>query len=332
MRTDGYEALSRALEPVRRILLTTHIHPDGDAIGSVLALRSILEAAGRDAEVVLDDEIPEKYRFLVDAPVHRPDEAFDLSARRDPYEMIVYVDASSRDRVGVVEEKREDWAAEGAVFVNIDHHAGNDGYGDVMILEPDRASSGELVLKVAAALGVTLSPQIADQLFTAVLTDTGRFQFSNADPPSFRAAAEMVEAGADPSRVAQRIYFERPAAFYRLLGRLFSAMECHEEGRICFVTLSTEVAREYFPEGEVDTEGIVDFTVQIGGVQLGAFVRQTGPDVWRASLRSRGDGDVRELAERFGGGGHAKAAGCEIRGTIDEVKQQLLDAMEGYLE
>ncbi|MFO7768971.1 MAG: DHH family phosphoesterase [bacterium] len=332
MKTEGYEALASALEPVRRILLTTHIHPDGDAIGSVLALRNILTATGRKADLVVDDEIPQKYRFLVDGPVHRPDEEFDRMAREDPYEMIIYVDASSIDRAGSVEESRGRWTTDGAVLVNIDHHAGNDGYGDVVILEPDRASSGELVLKVAAALGVAISPAIADQLFAAVLTDTGRFQFSNADPPSFRAAAEMVEAGADPSRVAQKVYFERPAAFFRLLGRLFSDMERHLGGRICLLTMPQETVREFSPDGQMDTEGIVDFTVQIEGVQLGAFLRQTDREVWRASLRSRGSADVREVAEGFGGGGHAKAAGCEVRGGVEEVKKQLLDAMEGYLE
>lgn len=332
MKSEGYEALNRALEPVRRVLLTTHFHPDGDAIGSVLALRNILESTGRQADVVLDDEIPEKYRFMVDAPLHRPDEAFDARAGDRPYEMLIYVDASARDRVGAVEEKKDRWVTEGALLVNIDHHIGNEGYGDVVILEPERASSGELILKLAAVLGVALSPQIADQLFAAVLTDTGRFQFANSDPASFRAAAELVEAGADPSGVAQKVYFERPAAFYRLLGRLFSDMECRSGGRICILTMDQETAREFFPDGHMDTEGIVDFTAQVEGVQLGAFLRQTGPGIWRASLRSRGRADVRGLAEQFGGGGHAKAAGCEIHGGEEEVRQRLLEAMEGYLE
>ncbi len=325
---EGLNTFRDALAKAGRVLLSTHVNPDGDAVGSLLGLRRVLRAYGVEATAVLADPVPVKYIFLVDEPVFGPgDEELARSTAAAPFDLVVFIDASERERVGEVAERFPQWSRPGALLVNIDHHIGNTGFGDIVILDPERASSGELVLEVADVLGVTVDPVTARQLYTAVLTDTGRFQFSNTNEACLRAAGRLVTAGADPQTIAERIYFERPAAFYRLLGHLFEHMTLHAEGRICVFRVSLDETAAFFRDGPYDSEGIVDFTVQVEGVEIGAFLRQTGEKTFRASLRSRGEINVRAIAETFGGGGHEKAAGCTLEGEMSEVLGRLIDTM-----
>lgn len=329
---EQIDRLGDLLAESERVLVTTHYHPDGDAIGSSLALRRIFRAAGKEAAVVIDDVVPEKYEFLLDDPIWQVEgSALDRVAGLAPFDLVVFVDASDRERVGKVLDHLEKWTTADAPVVNIDHHIGNEEFGEVVILDGARASSGEIVLRIARRLGLPVDSAAATQLYAAVLTDTGRFQFSNTDPEALRAAADLIEEGADPTDIAERIYFERPSGFFRLLGRLFTGMELHGNGRICVLTMQESTARDFAKDGPMDTEGIVDFTVQINGVELGAFIREVGPGAWRASLRSRGRHDVRGVAESFGGGGHEKAAGCRLEGTMQEAKDALVAAMEQLL-
>jgi phosphoesterase RecJ-like protein len=329
----GLAALRRALEDVDRILILTHVNPDGDAVGSVLALRGILESIGKHASVVIPDTITRKYQFLVDKPVLKPDspELESLEAE-ERFQMLIFVDASERERAGNVLDHLDRWMSENALEVNIDHHVSNDNFGDIAIIDPDRASAAELVLQLAETLDVDISPVIAGQLFAAVLTDTGRFQFGNTDSNSLSAAAQLVTAGADPSLIAQRIYLERPAPFYQLLGNLLSSIELYHDGRTCLMTMTSDLIDTYFPNGRMDSEGIVDFTIQVEGVEVGVFIRQTGENAFRASLRSRSEVDVRMIVETFGGGGHEKAAGCGLEGSLSDVRERIITEVEKWLK
>ena len=249
----------------------------------------------------------------MDRPVLKPDspELEDLE-EAERFQMVIFVDAAERERAGTVLDYLDRWMAPGALEVNIDHHISNDTFGDIVIIDPDRASAAELVLQLAETLGVDLSPVIAGQLYAAILTDTGRFQFGNTDSRSLKAAAKLVEEGADPSRIARHIYMERPVSFYRLLGNLLSSMELHHDGRISLMAMTSDIIATYFPDGHLDSEGIVDFTTQVEGVEVGIFLRQTGDDTFKASLRSHDGIDIRLVVEAFGGGGHENAAGCGI--------------------
>lgn len=326
---EALQRLKKVLAGVRRVLVSTHINPDGDAVGSVLGLRRILRSRGLEVEIVMNDPVPPKYRFLVDDPVLGPQEPV---AAAGMFDLAVFVDASEKERVGQVWDRLDGWLQPGALLVNIDHHVGNDGYGDIVLLDPGRASAGELVLEIADVLDVGIDKTMADQLFAAVLTDTGRFQFSNTNEGCLRAAGRLVAAGADPQMLADRIYYERPAAYYRLLGHLFERMEIHADGRICLFRVTSDEAAAFFGEEGYDSEGIVDYTVQIEGVEIGVFVRQTGPERFRASLRSRGRVNVRPIAEAFGGGGHEKAAGCTLEGSLEEVRDLLVTRMTQGLD
>ncbi len=330
--TEGSEALKEALESVDRILIVTHVNPDGDAVGSVLGLRGILEAAGKRAEVVLADDISSKYQFLIDRPVlHVGDPLLSSLTEEDLFQIVIFVDASERERVGSVLDRLHTWLVEGAPEVNIDHHISNNRFGDIVIVDPERASSAELVMCVAQELGIELTSGVADQLFAAILTDTGRFQYINTDEHCLRAAAALVEAGADPSRIAQRIYLERPVLFYQLLGHLLSTIELYHDGRTCVMTMPRELVANFFPDGSMDSEGIVDFTVQMENIEVGIFIRQTGEGVYRASFRSRGTVDVQRIVKAFSGGGHESAAGCEVLGSQEEVKERIVTEVGKWL-
>jgi len=330
---NGMEALKRALEDVDRVLISTHVNPDGDAVGSVLGLRGILESIGKKAEVVISDSITGKYQFLIDKPVYKPDSPeLENLEEAERFQMVIFVDAAERERAGNVLDHLDKWISPGALEVNIDHHISNDVFGDIVIVDPARASAAELVLQLAETLGADLSPVIASQLFAAILTDTGRFQFGNTDSRSLQAAAKLVDNGADPSTIAQRIYLERPVTFYRLLGNLLSSIELHHDDSICVMAMTSDDIATYFPDGQVDSEGIVDFTVQIEGVKVGIFLRQIGDDAFKASLRSHGAADMRMVVEAFGGGGHENAAGCGIEGSLEDVKELIVSEVKKWLK
>lgn len=330
--TDGMAAFRDALEGVGTVIVTTHVNPDGDAVGSVLGMRTILERTGRKVEIVLSDPVPPKYRFLIDHPIRTiGDPELDGLAGDGSVGMVIYIDASEQKRIGNVLDWLSGWVDERVVTVNIDHHISNDAFGDIVIIDPDRSSAAELVLEAADVLGVELSAAAADQLFAGVLTDTGCFQYSNTNVESLEAAGALVRAGASPSVVADRIYHQRTLYFYRLLGHLLGTMEVVHEGRTCVMKLTTEAARSLWPEGEMDTEGIVDYTVKIEKIEVGIFLRETGDGTCRASLRSRGDVNVQEVTAPLGGGGHAAAAGCTLAGSLDETAAVLLSEVEKHL-
>lgn len=331
--SNGLEALKRALEDVDRVLISTHMNPDGDAVGSVLGLRGILESIGKQVEVVISDSITRKYQFLIDKPVLKPDShELENLEETERFQMVIFLDAAERKRMGDVLDHLDRWMSPGALEVNIDHHVSNGVFGDIVIVDPDRASAAELVAQLAETLGVDLSPVIASQLFAAIMTDTGRFQFGNTNSRCLQAAAKLVSEGADPSTIARHIYMERPVFFYRLLGHLLSSLEIHHNGRISLMAMTSDDIGTYFQNGRMDTEGIVDFTTQIEGVEVGIFLRQTGIDIFKASLRSHDGIDIRLVVNAFGGGGHENAAGCTIEGSLEDVKEQIVSEVKKWLK
>ncbi len=330
---EGFVELRDTLEGIERVLLTTHVNPDGDAIGSVLGMRSILEQLGKTVEIVVCDPVPPKYRFLLDRPVRiLGDSELEEMVKKEKFGMVIYLDASEQQRAGAVVEWCDEWIDESVVVVNIDHHISNDSFGDIVILDPERSATAELVLEAASVLDAEVTLQAANQLFAGVLTDTGSFQYSNTNVMSLTAAGVMVKAGASPAMVADQIYHQRCLSFYRLLGYLLGTMELHHQGRTCVMMLPAENAKALWPEGEMDTEGIVDYTVQLKGTEVGIFLRETTGDTLRASLRSRGNVNVQKVTELLGGGGHASAAGCTLNGTLNSARDALLAEVEKHLE
>lgn len=304
-----------ALRHNERFVVTTHENPDGDALGSLLATTLALRAAGKEAEMYLFGEVPlpDEYRFMeLDGLVRG--EPLDASRR-----VLVAVDCANESRLGRDPERLLESAD---LVVDIDHHHDNTRFGDVNLIVPHASSTGEILREVIRGLGVELTPEIAEALYIAIVTDTGRFQYSNTSPESLRLAAELVEAGADVHRVFQGIYENVAFAKLKLLARALERAEVLEGGRV----IVSHLEREDFERAGAEepfSEGIIDYLRAVEGAEIAALIRQpptaNGP-TRRVSLRTTEDGlDVSAIARKSGGGGHRQAAGFPSEASVGEI-------------
>jgi phosphoesterase RecJ-like protein len=312
----------------RRFLLATHVHPDGDAVGALVGLGLFLDELGKDALFIMDDPVPRIYQFLdPDGRVRRYD-----PERDDPQiaacDAAVVLDVGSLDRVGRVGEALRKHSVPTAC---IDHHATNDGFADINAVDRGAASTSSLVLDLMRAMGRTPSARAAEALFTGLATDTGWFRFPNASPQALRDAAELIESGAEPSRIYGKVYEELSWPRTRLLGRAMATLQEDAGGRIAYFT----VTREMFQETgalESEVEGFVDNFREIGGVEIIIFFRERPEGGTRVSMRAKGDADVGSLAASLGGGGPRAAAGATLDDPLSSAIPTVLAAARRLLE
>jgi phosphoesterase RecJ-like protein len=313
------EALLKRLRDARRLLITSHVSPDGDAVGSSLAMARLLRGIGKSTLVWLRDEVPAVYRHLPGAErIHvgsQPPAGYP-----GDFDTVVVMECPSLERTGLEKELR------GPRILNIDHHLGNTLYGDANWIETGAPACGELVHRVAEALKLRVDAETATILYLTLVSDTGNFRFSNASPEAFDAAASLVRSGARPEQVALWLYESQPEASVRLLGEMIASLELHGGGRIATALLSQEMfERSGATVG--DSEGLVDVPRSIAGVEAVGLLRQTGERQWKISLRSRGAVDVERLAARWGGGGHKNAAGARLEGSAEEARRAVVDGL-----
>ena len=314
IQTAELEAVAEAIRSHDRFLVTTHENPDGDALGSILAMSLALEQLGKDAVMYLSGNVPlpHEYGFMELGAVRRtpPDDAAER--------VVLALDCANERRLGPDPALLE--AA--PLVVDVDHHHDNSRFGDVNLVVPDASSTGEILRDVFADLGVRLTPEIAEALYIAVVTDTGRFQYANTTPRALRLAAELVEAGANVHRVFQDVYENVACAKIKLLARALEKARQVEGGRI----IVSDLERSDFDAAGAEepfAEGIIDFLRAVEGTELVALIRepptQNGP-TRRVSLRTRAEGiDVSAIARKSGGGGHRQAAGFSSEATVDEI-------------
>src|SRR5581483_10184737 len=287
------------IERRERFVLTSHARPDGDAVGSTLACSEVLRQMGKQAEVVLHDGLPRVYQHLPFAP--RVSKAERVNASYDAA-ILLECDNLQRTRLEGLERQ---------FLINIDHHRSGRAFAHVNWIDPNAVATGELVYKLARAAGVKITPEIATCLYTAVLTDTGAFMFEGTNQHTFELARELVLAGADPVRCARPIYFGHSTAKLRLLGLALSALQ--REGPLAWIWVTQE-QMDRTGAKEEDCEGLVNYALSIGDVEVAVFFRELPGGRFRVSLRSKGKLDVAHVAEEFGGGGHACASGCSVAG------------------
>src|SRR6516162_3286897 len=302
-QTTDLQAIADALREHERFLVVTHENPDGDALGSLLALSIALRGLGKDVVMYLaaGAPLPREYGFMPLGDLVREPPA-DAAER-----VLVAVDCASEHRIGDPEA-----IARTPLTLDIDHHHDNTRFGDVNLVVPDASSTGEVLRDVFAELDVALTPELAEPLYIALVTDTGRFQYSNTTPKSLRLAAELVEAGADIHAVFQEVYESVEFAKLKLLARALGRAEVLEGGRI----VVSHLLRGDFAEvgaSEPYSEGIIDYLRAVEGAELAVLIREhlnRGAQAHKGSLRSSIDElDVSAIARRFGGGGHRQAAG-----------------------
>jgi phosphoesterase RecJ-like protein len=310
------EKIVAALKACNTVLISVHRNPDGDALGSQLALMLALEKMGKVVTAHNLDPVPEIYRFLPQSgriKTGRP-----VLGRYDAY---IVVDADP-PRSGLFDKT---YPAD--VLINIDHHITNPREWPLTWLDPGASAAGEMVYKLVQQLGVSLDRDIALCLYTAIFTDTGSFRYSNTSPESMRISATLLETGADPWLVTENVYESFAYRRLKLLGAVLSGMERSADGRVAWVVITDELYQQTGTTAE-DTDNFVNFVRSVKGVEVAVLFRQTAPAQYKISLRSKGRVDLSGLAQSLGGGGHKNAAGGVLDGTLKDIKSRVLDELD----
>jgi len=302
----------RQIEQRDRFVLTSHARPDGDAIGSALACCQVLRAMGKQADVVLHDGVPRIYRALPFA-----DQVLQSNRVAGDYEAAIILECDSIHRTRL--EGLEDH-----FLINIDHHVSGRPFANVNWIDPHAVATAEMVFRLAHEAGAQFSPEIATCLYTALMTDTGSFMFQGTNQHTFGLARELVLAGADPSHCARNIYFAHSVAKMRLLGEALRNLNTEDHVGWTWVT---QEQMERCEAKEEDCEGLVNYVLSIGEVEVAAFFRELPGGRYRVSLRSKGKLDVSRVAEGFGGGGHECASGCSLDGPLTQAVRKVLEML-----
>ncbi len=312
-------AIADAIRSRRRFVLSSHARPDGDSIGSQLAMAYALKALGKDVTVINADAAPPPLMAFPGVSEIR------IAPRADgDFEAAIIMECGDLARTGVQGLDR-------FFVINIDHHPGNTGYGGINWFDPSAAACGEMIFDLVPALGVPLSVEIATHIYLAILTDTGSFHYSSLTPRTFDICRATLEAGVDPVLVARNVYDSNNMGRLKLFGAVLSAMQIDQTGRIAIVYLDHEMAREAGGTYE-DTEGLINLPLTVKEIQAVVFFKQDQGDQYRVSMRSKSEIDIGAVAKQFGGGGHKNAAGCTVSGPIDELRKLFLEKLEQAID
>ncbi|MBI5419830.1 MAG: bifunctional oligoribonuclease/PAP phosphatase NrnA [Deltaproteobacteria bacterium] len=314
---NNIEAICRVLREKDRFLIACHENPEGDAIGSELALALALRKIGKTATVLNADPVPGNLTFLPGAD----SVVFEEDGSR--YEVAVVVDCGAPERTGHVEAELRKCP----IMVNIDHHRTNGGCGDFCLVDPEAAATGMLIYRVLSGMGVEIDYDVAVNIYVAILTDTGSFHYANTSPEAFQIAGEMIRRGIDPWAVAEQVYETQSPDRLRLLGRVLSSLELSAGGRVAAITTMKKDLAEFSARKDF-LEGFINYPRSVVGVEVAVAFREESNGDFRVSFRSKGRVDVSEVAQAFGGGGHRNAAGCSLPGSLPEVKRRVFEALE----
>jgi phosphoesterase RecJ-like protein len=302
-------------------LLTTHVNPDGDGLGSEVAVAQWLAGFGKSTRALNDSLVPEAYTFLtreVKLEAFEPELAERRFAECDA---VIVLDTSNRQRIGRLAPLLDRFPLPIAV---VDHHVSHvHGFGQVNVIEPDASSTGEIVYDLIRESGAQLTPSIAEALYVALMTDTGSFRYSNTDSHAHRMAAELLGHGLDPQKIHAQVHAHASAGRLRFFGEVLARLELLEQGRMVVMEASPEQFQRHGLTG-ADTEGLVDMPRNIAGVDVVALFSEVEPGKVKVSLRSTGRIPIDPVCARLGGGGHPHAAGVLLRGTRAEARARVL--------
>jgi len=309
-----FRRIKEILEQHRQFLITTHIHPDGDCMASVLLFASILDHLKKPYRILLDDDLPKKFDFL---PGIRRIHRFDPQAVYEKPDVVVILDLSSMDRLGAVQRI----IPPGSKIIQMDHHPNDQGLGHVSVLDDRESSTTELVYLFMLYCDLPITRDAATLVYTGIVCDTGRFLFPNTTSQSLKICSEMIQKGASPETIARRLYFRSSQNTLRALAKALSTVEFHLDGRVSCMHLNKD---EFNHNEKIDTEGFIDSLLAVDGTEVEVFMLKIKPRLYKVSFRSKEKVDVNEVAQCFGGGGHSRASGCQIEGSVEEVKETIL--------
>ncbi len=322
MTRDPAVAVAR-LRRAKRALITSHAAPDGDAIGSEIGFAELAQRLGVEAAIFNRDPHSATLDFLPGLESISVTRELPRGFEHD-YDLVVALECPDVDRPGFAGLDR-------LPILNIDHHRDNACYGEVNYLDENAPAVGEMVLAMAESAGVTVTPTMAANLYTALVTDTGDFRYSNATPRAFGGAARLVAAGAQPARIAEALWEHNPARVVRLTATVLGTLELLAGGRLAVITCDRAMLEASGARPE-DTENLINIPRAIEGVRVAAFFKAFADGAVRVSLRSRADIDVQAVARAFGGGGHRNAAGCTIQGSLPDARRAVLDSLLPVVE
>lgn len=317
--SSGCARIARAVREADRIFLAAHEHPDADAVGSLLALRSMLLELGKQVHVATPTAPPDRFAFL---------EGFArITTAAPPYtpDLAIALDCDGASRLAGLEAA---FRAAG-LTVNIDHHRGLAPFGEIRWIVPAAPATAALIAELGRELGLSLTPERATALYVGLIADTGGFRFTNTSPAALALGAELVAAGADPSELSRRVFTIRPLSAALLEGRALVSLEMVAEGVLLGTLALADFAETGAPHSA--TDGLIDSFRDVEGVRVAVLMKESEPGTWQVSLRGNGV-DVATVATRFGGGGHTFAAGFTAEGSGAEVRSRLLAALAGARE
>jgi bifunctional oligoribonuclease and PAP phosphatase NrnA len=323
-RARAAQEVAAVFTPGRRVALTTHVNADGDGVGSEVALWHLLTGRGIAAAIANPTPIPDRFDFLLPPGADHSERA---GRELESADVVVVLDISDLSRLGDLARA----ITRSHAVVCIDHHvsAGSLPPGPRLVA-PDAAATAELVFDLAGAAGWPLSPDVARALYVGILTDTGAFRFANTTPRALRVAGALLECGVNPESIYESVYASAPEGRIRLLAEVLATLVVERDAGLAWVTVPPDALRRHHATAD-DLDGIVEYPRSIAGVRLALLFRQIANGRVKVSFRSLGDVDVAELARRFQGGGHQKAAGASLAGSLAEAQQQVLAAAREYL-
>ncbi|PYS61348.1 MAG: bifunctional oligoribonuclease/PAP phosphatase NrnA [Acidobacteria bacterium] len=314
--------LSQVVELVEkkdRFAITSHVRPDGDSLGSSLGLYWLLRALDKDVEVTMRDVAPHAYQLLPGADAIRVTPSVDR-----PYDAVFVIECSDIDRPGLIDLEKQ-------FVVNIDHHSTTALFGAINWIDSTASAVGEMIYNLCKATGVRVTKEIAECVYTALLTDTGSFHYSNTTERTFKIASELVRTGVKPAKTAEAIFGSYQWPKIELLSLVLATAKRDETGHIAWMEQTLEM-QEQTRASEEDADGFVNYPLSVEEIEATALFKECSPGVYRTSLRSKGDVNVAKVAEQFGGGGHRNAAGCTLKGNLESVERQVVPLLQDAIK
>ena len=322
MSAAKFEQIGQVLRDNQTFAVLSHVRPDGDALGSQLALGLSLKKLGKLVRIWNEEGMLEKYGFLPNAnSLSKP------PAQAEDVDVVVALDTAIQNRLGTTVAAIKS----AKIWINIDHHPSNPGYGDIVYIDPHAPATGQILFELMTNQKLPIDPAIAENLYVAISTDTGSFQYPNTTARTFEIAAELVRAGVDVGRVSQLTYENYPRRRVELLRDLLGTMRFDANDRVASFSLSLATAKKLgvLPE---DNEGLIDHLRAIRGVIVAVFFEELADGKVRVSMRSKSEKvNVCAICEKFGGGGHVLAAGARIKGALAEVEKNILEEVRNVV-
>lgn len=315
-----FEEIIELLKENDDFAIVSHTSPDGDSMGSMLGLHNFLKETGKHSDVFVDGDLPKKYSFL-----QGYNEIIQMDEANSRYNILFVLDCGDPERLG----KCKDLIYRANLVINIDHHISNNNFGSINILDISASSTGELIYQLLNSFNI--SKYTAECLYTAILTDTGGFKYSNTTSKTFSICGELIDVPINFSDITSRIYDTKSISQVRLMSRVTSSLEMLLDDKVALLYLSKDMLEESNAREE-DASEFVNIARDIENVEIGILIKELSENEFRVSLRSKSYGDVRRVAEVFGGGGHIRASGCTIKGNLNQVKKKLINEISKVMD